>query len=107
MGAGTFTGIEAVSNGLPILREPRVRTAKRTMRYMAISLAVMVIGLMFAYLIHGVEPQSGKTLNAVLFDKVTMDWEPGTKNWFVIVALASEAMLLLLQARRVFWMGPG
>ena len=36
MGAGTFTGIEAVSNGLPILREPRVQTAKRTMRYMAI-----------------------------------------------------------------------
>ena len=26
MGAGTYTGIEAVSNGLPILREPRVRT---------------------------------------------------------------------------------
>ena len=29
-GAGTYTGIEAVSNGLPILREPRVQTGKRT-----------------------------------------------------------------------------
>ena len=38
MGAGTFTGIEAVSNGIPILREPKVETAKHTMRYMAISL---------------------------------------------------------------------
>ena len=28
MGAGTFTGIEAVSNAMPILREPRVATAK-------------------------------------------------------------------------------
>ncbi|MGC3959614.1 MAG: amino acid permease, partial [Verrucomicrobiota bacterium] len=28
MGAGTYTGIEAVSNGLPILREPRVQTGK-------------------------------------------------------------------------------
>ena len=27
MGAGTYTGIEAVSNGLPILREPRTATA--------------------------------------------------------------------------------
>ena len=35
MGAGTYTGIEAVSNGVPALREPKVKTAKRTMRYMA------------------------------------------------------------------------
>ncbi len=106
MGAGTFTGIEAVSNGLPILREPRVRTAKRTMRYMAISLAVMVIGLMFAYLLYGVEPQSGKTLNAVLFEKVTMNWEAGTKNWFLIVALVSEAMLLFVAGQTGFLDGP-
>ena len=29
LGAGTFTGIEAVSNGLPVLREPKVATAKK------------------------------------------------------------------------------
>jgi amino acid transporter len=33
MGAGTYTGIEAVSNGLQIMREPKVDTAKRTMLY--------------------------------------------------------------------------
>lgn len=80
MGAGTFTGIEAVSNGLPILREPRVRTAKRTMRYMAISLSVMVLGLMFSYLLYKVEPQSGKTLNAVLFEHVTGNWGDRSKT---------------------------
>ena len=46
MGAGTYTGIEAVSNGLPILREPRVQTGKRTMRYMAVSLSLTVAGLL-------------------------------------------------------------
>ena len=52
MGAGTYTGIEAVSNGLPILREPRVRTGQTTMRYMAVSLAVHGRwGLMVAYLL--------------------------------------------------------
>ncbi len=71
MGAGTYTGIEAVSNGLPILREPKVRTGKRTMRYMAISLAITVMGLMIAYLLYRVVPQSGKTLNAVLFETMT------------------------------------
>ena len=45
MGAGTYTGIEAVSNGLNILREPKVKTGKRTMLYMAASLAFTVFGL--------------------------------------------------------------
>lgn len=106
MGAGTYTGIEAVSNGLPILREPRVRTAKRTMRYMAISLSVMVMGLMFAYLLYRVEPQSGKTLNAVLFEHVTGHWGGRPKIWFVIVALASEALLLFVGAQAGFLNGP-
>ena len=45
LGGGTYTGIEAVSNGLPIMREPRVQTAKRTMLYMAVSLACTAAGL--------------------------------------------------------------
>jgi amino acid transporter len=34
-----LNGIEAISNGLPALREPRVRTGKQTMLYLALSLA--------------------------------------------------------------------
>jgi len=70
MGAGTYTGIEAVSNGLPILREPKVKTAKKTMMYMVISLATVVLGLMFAYSFYGISPVAGKTLNAVLFERI-------------------------------------
>src|SRR5437899_3652212 len=40
LGAGTYTGIEAAANGLQIMREPQVATAKRTMVYMAVSLAL-------------------------------------------------------------------
>ena len=39
LGGGTYTGIEAVSNGVQIMREPKVRTAKNTMSLMATSLA--------------------------------------------------------------------
>ena len=39
MGGGTYTGIEAVSNGVTMLREPRVKTGKHTMFLMAVSLA--------------------------------------------------------------------
>lgn len=105
MGAGTYTGIEAVSNGLPILREPKVRTGKRTMRYMAISLAITVMGLMIAYLLYRVVPQTGKTLNAVLFETMTRGWGRGG-TVFVLVTLLSEAALLFIAAQAGFLDGP-
>src|SRR5579863_1206592 len=46
LGGGTYTGIEAVSNGLQIMREPRVETGKRTMVYMALSLALTAGGIL-------------------------------------------------------------
>ena len=105
MGAGTYTGIEAVSNGLPILREPRVQTGKRTMTYMAVSLAVTVVGLMLAYLLFNVAEQPGKTLNAVLFEGMTLGFgAPGFI--FVLVTLVSEAALLFVAAQAGFLDGP-
>src|SRR5574341_1334664 len=105
MGAGTYTGIEAVSNGLPILREPKVLTGKRTMRYMAISLAFTVMGLILAYLLYRVTPQSGKTLNAVLFETMTRGWG-GAGTAFVFTTLVSEAALLFIAAQAGFLDGP-
>jgi amino acid transporter len=105
MGAGTYTGIEAVSNGLPILREPKVVTGKRTMRYMAVSLSITVMGLIIAYLLYGARPQEGKTLNAVLFETMTNNWGSGGAA-FVFVTLLSEAMLLFIAAQAGFLDGP-
>ena len=105
MGAGTYTGIEAVSNGLPILREPRVQTAKRTMRYMAASLAFMAVGLIVGYLLFGVTKVEGRTLNAVLMDRIAQGW--GTPGYvFVLVTLVSEAVLLFVAAQAGFLDGP-
>jgi amino acid transporter len=105
MGAGTYTGIEAVSNGLPILREPRVQTAKRTMRYMAISLAFMAAGLMICYLLFRVTKLPGKTLNAVLMESIASAW--GAPGYiFVLVTLFSEAVLLFVAAQTGFLDGP-
>ncbi|MDA0985989.1 MAG: amino acid permease [Bacteroidetes bacterium] len=105
MGAGTFTGIEAVSNGLEFLREPRVKTAKRTMKYMSISLAITVFGLMLAYLLYKVQHVPGKTLNAVLFESISSSWGfYGTV--FVILTLVSEAGILFIAAQAGFLGGP-
>ena len=101
LGAGTYTGIEAVSNSMRILREPKVRTAKRTMRYMAVSLALTAMGLMLAYVLFQVGHEPGRTLNATLLDRMTADWGGGGQV-FLLVTLLSEAVLLLVAAQTGF-----
>jgi amino acid transporter len=106
MGAGTYTGIEAVSNGLPILRDPKVKTAKRTMLYMAVSLVFMVIGLMLAYILCGAKYEEGKTLNAVILETMTGNWGHGAGGLFVLATLFSEAAILFVAAQAGFLDAP-
>lgn len=106
MGAGTYTGIEAVSNGIPVLREPKVQTAKKTMRYMAFSLAFTVVGILVAYLLYDVVPVDGKTLNAVLLEKAVASWPSSAGYAFLLVTLISEALLLFVGAQAGFLDGP-
>src|SRR2546423_4529080 len=56
LGGGTYTGIEAVSNNVQSLAEPRVLTGKWTMFYMAVSLSFTAGGIIFPYLLWAVEP---------------------------------------------------
>ena len=106
MGAGSYTGIEAVSNGLPILREPRVATGKRTMVYMGVSLALMVGGLLLMYVLFRTTGQPGKAMNAVLFEQITASWPAGLSSGFVWVSMASAAALLFIAAQTGFLDGP-
>ena len=109
MGGGTYTGIEAVSNGMAILREPRIETGKRTMFYMAVSLALTAGGLLLCYMLLQVSPREGQTLNAVLARAFAGSWRPlgipiGTA--FVFITLMSESVLLLFAAQTGFIDGP-
>lgn len=109
LGGGTFTGIEAVSNGLQILRAPRVETGRRTMRYMAISLAFTASGLLVSYLLAGVHHEPGRTLNASLFYKLTESWMVAgipLGHGVVVFTLISEAALLFVAAQAGFLDGP-
>jgi amino acid transporter len=108
-GAGTYTGIEAVSNGLQMMREPRVTTGKRTMVYLSVSLAFTAGGILLCYLLFGIRPQEGKTLNGVLVEAFAANWHlfglPVGKA-FVVIALASEGALLFVAAQTGFIDGP-
>ena len=99
LGAGSYTGIEAVSNGLPILREPRVATGKRTMLYMGVSLAFMVGGLLLMYQLYHSESRPGMTLNAILFGQITEYWPSWLSNSFIGISMFSAAALLFIAAQ--------
>jgi amino acid transporter len=99
-GAGTYTGIEAVSNGVSAMREPQVTNAKWTMLYMAVSLAVTAGGLMICYLLADLEPVAGRTMNGLLVEKVNFG------SWFTWLTLGSEAGLLLFAAQTGYIGGP-
>ena len=105
LGGGTYTGIEAVSNGLSIMREPKVQTGKRTMALMAVSLAVTAGGLILAYLLVHATPAPGRTMNAVLANRFAGGW-PGIGVAFVLITLLSEALLLVVAGQAGFIDGP-
>jgi amino acid transporter len=104
LGGGTYTGIEAVSNGMQILREPKVQTGKKTMLYMAVSLAFTASGLFLCYLLLKVTPGTGKTLNAILANALYGDWSIGYA--LALVTIFSEGALLLVGAQAGFIDGP-
>ena len=104
MGGGTYTGLEAVSNNVNVLAEPRVKTGKWTMFYMALSLSLMASGILLLYLLWHVEPSYGKTLNAVVFEK--MLGQSSTGHFFLMMTLLLEAGILIVGANTGFLGGP-
>jgi len=107
MGAGTYTGIEAVSNSMQTLREPRVFTGKKAMLYMAVSLSFIAGGIILGYVLNGIRPVEGKTLNAVLVEALVGDLG-GAKTGGILVGfvMATEAVLLFVAAQTGFLGGP-
>jgi amino acid transporter len=107
-GGGTYTGLEAVSNNVNVLAEPRVHTGKVTMLYMALSLAFTAGGIILLYLLWDARPSDGQTLNAVAFGAIinSFGWETGVAQGALVVVLALEAGLLFVAANTGFLGGP-
>ncbi len=104
IGGGTYTGIEAVSNGMQIMREPKVQTGKRTMLYMALSLALAAAGLLLCYSLFNIRPANDRTMNAILSQAVFAGWPLG--NGLAFVTILSEGTLLIVAAQTGFVDGP-
>jgi hypothetical protein len=108
LGGGTYTGLEAVSNNVNMLTEPRVRTGRYTMFYMAGSLSFTAGGVILLYLLWNVQPVPHQTLNAVAFTAIIDSWrlDPILSHGLLAVVLFLEAGLLFVAANTGFLGGP-
>lgn len=109
MGGGTYTGLEAVSNNVNTLSEPKVKTAKFTMLLLAISLAFMAAGIILLYLLWDVNKVEGQTLNATAFYAISNGWMIGDfeiNKILVPIVLLLETGLLIVAANAGFLAGP-
>jgi amino acid transporter len=108
LGGGTYTGIEAVSNNVNRLAEPRTHTGKLTMSYMALALAFTAAGIIVLYLLWDAKHVDGQTLNAVTFQAIinTLSLPKWADSSMLGLVLAAEAGLLLVAANTGFLGGP-
>jgi hypothetical protein len=81
-----------------------VQTAKRTMAYMATSLAFTAAGLIVCYLLWKITPVEGQTMNAVLANRLTQSLPFG--KTIAIITLLSEGALLVVAGQAGFIDGP-
>ena len=104
MSGGTYTGIEAISTGVPLMREPKVANARRTMIYLATSLSICASGLILCYLLWSIQPVVGKTMNASLAEALASHIPGGTV--LIWTTLISSAFLLVTASQAGFMGGP-
>jgi len=91
-GCSAVTGVEAIANGVPAFRKPRVRSAQRTEISLGVMLGVMLIGLALLIRAHHVVPRGGVTILAqVTAGAFGTGWPFYVSNLAVTLVLALAA----------------
>ena len=91
-GCSALTGVEAIANGVPLFRQPRVVLAKRTEALLGVILAVMLIGLAVLARRWHVGPRSGQTvLSQIMAYAVGRHWAYYTVSLTITLVLALAA----------------
>ena len=109
-GSAALTGVEAIANGVPAFRLPKVKNAQKTMTYMGISAIIMFSGIIFFALKTGIKylenpsEQIGRELTdpqqSVLAQLGTAIFGGGSFMFYLLQA--SAAAILLLAANTAF-----
>ncbi|HVB54340.1 MAG TPA: APC family permease [Candidatus Acidoferrales bacterium] len=91
-GCSALTGVEAIANGVPLFRKPRVAKARQTEVLLGILLAAMLLGLGVLVQRFHVEPRThDAVLNQIIGYALGRGWAFGGISILVTLALALAA----------------
>jgi amino acid transporter len=89
-GCVALTGIEAISNGIPIFKEPAQKNAKITMAWMAFILGAFFLAITLLSHLYGIVPQEGETAVSLLARKVF-----GNSLFYYLIPTTTTLILIL------------
>ncbi len=91
-GCSALTGVEAIANGVPLFREPRVVRAKRTEVMLGVILGAMLLGLAVLAKRWHIGPRSGQTvLSQIMGMAVGRGWAYYIVSITITIVLALAA----------------
>ena len=91
-GCSALTGVEAIANGVPLFKEPRVVRAKRTELLLGLILGTMLLGLAVLADRWHIGPRSGQTvLSQIMADAVGRHWAYYVVSLTITLVLALAA----------------
>jgi amino acid transporter len=91
-GCSALTGVEAISNGVPIFRKPSQHNAKITMLWMTFILGSFFLGITLLAHVYGIVPVHGETVMSQLSRQIF------GQNIFYYATQVAVALILLLAA---------
>jgi amino acid transporter len=95
-GCSALTGVEAIANGVPLFREPRVVRAKRTEVLLGVILGVMLLGLAVLAKRWHIGPRSGQTVLSQIMSMAV------GRGWFYYTITITITIVLALAANTSF-----
>ena len=95
-GATAMTGIEVISNAVPVFHEPQAVNARRTLTWMLLLLVSMFVGVVLLGYLNGVTPGGNETVLSKLAHETV-----GSGALYIFVQ-AATALILLVAANSAF-----
>lgn len=89
-GCTALTGVEAISNGVPVFKPPEWKNARTTMLYMGLVLGLMFLGITHLANLYHIVPKQGETVISLLAHQIL-----GNGLLYNCVQIATLLVLLL------------
>ncbi len=95
-GSSSMTGIEAISNGVPMFRKPEVKNAQKTTYILAGILVTMLAGIIFLYVHYHFMPEQNNTMLSQLAGAVF------GRGWLYYYIQITTMLILYLAANTAY-----